>query len=126
MPPALVRGQIAPLMFSARTLRERPELVDDFGRTLNGYPREGTARASLAVAIHRKSIVDRVGAIRVPTLVMCGREDLATPPENSRTIAARIPGARLEWIDDAGHLSAVERPDAVNASLVPFVRDNVA
>ncbi len=125
MPPALVRGQIAPLMFAARTLRERPELVDDFGRTVNGYPREGTARASLAVAIHRKSIVDRIGAIRVPTLVMCGREDLATPPENSRAIAARIPGARLEWIDDAGHLSAVERPEAVNASLVPFVRDNV-
>jgi pimeloyl-ACP methyl ester carboxylesterase len=125
LPPGLVESQIAPLMFCARTLRERPELAVAFGRTVNGYPREGTARAALAVAIHRKSIVDRIGAIKVPTLVLCGREDRATPPERSRTIAAKIPGARLEWIDDAGHLSAVERPEAVNAHLVPFVRAHV-
>lgn len=126
LPLALVRTQVAPLMFSERTLRARPEVVDEFSRTLNGYPREGTARATLAVAIHRKSIVDRLGAIRVPTLVLCGRDDRATPPERSRTIASRIPGARLEWIDDAGHLSAVENPDAVNTHLVPFVRAQLA
>jgi 3-oxoadipate enol-lactonase len=125
LPPALVQSQIAPLMFAEKTLRDRPELAEELGRTVNGYPREGTARASLAVAIRRKSIVDKIGAIKVPTLVMCGREDRATPPDRTRTIASTISGARLEWIDDAGHLSAVEKPDAVNRELVPFVRANV-
>jgi 3-oxoadipate enol-lactonase len=125
MPPALVRGQIAPLMFSGATLRERPELVEEFSRTVNGYPREGTARASLAVAIRRKSIADRIEAIKVPTLIVCGREDKATPPDRSRTIHMKIRGSQIAWIEGAGHLSAVEKPDEVNAVLVPFVRDHI-
>jgi 3-oxoadipate enol-lactonase len=125
MPISLVSSQIAPLMFSKRTLRERPELVVDFCRTVNGYPREGTARASLAVAIRRQSIVDRLKTIQAPTLVVCGREDRATPPKNSETIASNISGSRLEWIEDAGHVSALERPEAVNAKLLPFVEQHL-
>jgi 3-oxoadipate enol-lactonase len=126
LPPKLVDRELAPQMFSERTLRERPELKDQFARTVNGYPREGTARASLAVAVRRKSITDRLGLIRAPTLVVCGREDRATPPRCSEAIASRIKGARLVWIDDAGHLSAVERPLAVNAALVPFVQGHAS
>jgi 3-oxoadipate enol-lactonase len=125
VPLALVRSELATRMFSPRTLREKPELVVEFSRTLNGYPREGTARASLAVAIRRKDIVASLGAIKAPTLVVCGREDRATPPSNSETIAAHIPGARLEWIEDAGHLSALERPQAANSLLLPFVAANL-
>ena len=40
-------------------------------------------------------------------------------------IVAGIPGARLAWIDRAGHLTALEQPEAVNALLVPFVREHV-
>jgi 3-oxoadipate enol-lactonase len=122
IPLRLMQSQIAPLYFAARTLRESPEVVTDFCRTVNGYPREGTARATLAVAIHRKSIVDRLSEIKAPTLVFCGREDVATPPGRSETIASKIPGAQLEWVEDAAHMSAFERPEAVNARLLPFVR----
>lgn len=55
--------------------------------------------------------------IRVPTLVLCGREDVLTPPERHSEIADAIPGARLAIIDDCGHLSAMERPQAVTAVL---------
>jgi 3-oxoadipate enol-lactonase len=126
MPLSIARSQIGPLMFSKRTLRERPELVTDFCRTVNGYPRDGTARATLAVAVRRRSIVDRLKEIHAPTLVLCGREDRATPPKNSETIARNIPGARLEWIEDAGHVSALERPETVNAKLVPFVHEHLS
>jgi 3-oxoadipate enol-lactonase len=125
MPLSLVRSQLAPLMFSPRTLRERPELVVEFSRALNGYPREGTARASIAVSIRRKDIVSRLGEIKAPTLVVCGREDRALPPKNSETIASHIAGARLEWIDDAGHVSVLERPEATNPLLLPFVAANL-
>ena len=62
MPPALVDAQLAPLFFCERTLRERPELVERFVRAANGFPREGTARAALAVVVHRKDILPRIGA----------------------------------------------------------------
>jgi 3-oxoadipate enol-lactonase len=125
MPPLLVDRQIVPLFFADRTLREQPELVERFVRAANGFPREGLARAALAVVVHRRDILGRIDAIRAPTLVVCGREDRATEPDNSERIAARIPGARLVLIDGAGHLSALERPREVNEALVPFVEANL-
>jgi pimeloyl-ACP methyl ester carboxylesterase len=53
-------------------------------------------------------------SIKCPTLVIVGREDALTPPALAEEIAAGIPGARLEMIPDCGHLSTLERPDAVN------------
>lgn len=125
LPPALVDREIVPVMFSERTRRERPDLVERFVRAANGFPREGLARATLAVDIHRKDVLERLRDVRVPTLVVCGREDRATEPACSERIAARIAGARLVWIDGAGHLSALEQPQAVNDALVPFVREQM-
>jgi 3-oxoadipate enol-lactonase len=122
MPPSLVSSQIVPLFFTERTRRERPEVVERFVRAANGFPREGTARAALAVVVRRKSILARLGAIHVPTLVACGEEDRATEPVHSEKIAAAIPGARYVVIPGAAHVSALEQPRAVTDLLVPFVR----
>jgi pimeloyl-ACP methyl ester carboxylesterase len=51
----------------------------------------------------------------VPTLVMCGRQDALTPLDHSEEMAAGIPGARLAVIEDCGHLSTMERPQAATA-----------
>ena len=64
----------------------------------------------------------RLGAIRVPTLVLCGREDRATEPVHSERNAQAIPGAKLVWIEGAGHRSALEKPREVTEHLVNFVR----
>jgi pimeloyl-ACP methyl ester carboxylesterase len=55
--------------------------------------------------------------IHCPTLVLVGRQDVLTPLELSQEIASAIPGARLEIIEDSGHLSTLEQPDAVNRAL---------
>ncbi len=125
LPPGLAEAQIAPAMFCDRTLAERRDLVDRFKRAAGGYAPEGTARAAMAVVIQRKDILPRLRDIRVPTLVACGREDRATEPVHSERIAAAIPGARLVWIEHAGHITALEQPEAVNAVLVPFVREQL-
>ena len=125
LPPALVEGQIAPVMFCDRTLAERRDLVERWKRDASGYPSEGTARAAMAVVVQRTNILSRLGDIRVPTLVACGREDRATEPVHSERIAAAIPGARLAWIEHAGHITALEQPEAVSALLVPFVREQL-
>ncbi len=61
-------------------------------------------------------------AIACPTFVIVGEGDEATPPELSREIAAAIPGSRLVLIPDSGHLSTLERPQAVTDVLVEWMR----
>jgi pimeloyl-ACP methyl ester carboxylesterase len=56
-------------------------------------------------------------AIRVPTLVLVGDEDALTPPEQAREMAGLIPGATLVVAPRCGHLSTLERPEAVKAAL---------
>jgi len=55
--------------------------------------------------------------IRVPTLVICGRQDQGTPLAASEEMVAGIPGSRLAVIEDCGHLSTIEQPQAVTALL---------
>ncbi|WP_248354706.1 alpha/beta fold hydrolase [Anaeromyxobacter oryzae] len=119
--PWLARTQIAPTMFSPRSRRERPELVDEFVRSATALPREALIRGALAVAIDAPDILDRLGAVEIPSLVVCGTEDRGYPPEASERMARGIPGAQLRWIEGAGHLSPMERPDDVNRALVSFV-----
>jgi pimeloyl-ACP methyl ester carboxylesterase len=52
-----------------------------------------------------------------PTLVLCGREDALTPMHLHEEIADLIPDSRLRVIERCGHLSALERPEAVTTAL---------
>ena len=56
-----------------------------------------------------------LSAIDVTTLVLCGREDAMTPLARHTEIAAAIPKARLAIVEDSGHLTTMERPQAVTA-----------
>ncbi|MBL1098260.1 alpha/beta fold hydrolase [Streptomyces coffeae] len=59
-----------------------------------------------------------LSSITVPTLVVAGREDPATPPAHAREIADAVPGADLLELAGAAHLAGVERPEAVTAALL--------
>jgi pimeloyl-ACP methyl ester carboxylesterase len=54
---------------------------------------------------------------RCPTVVIVGRQDALTPPDRAAEMAEAIPGARMVVIEDSGHLSALEQPQAVSAAL---------
>jgi pimeloyl-ACP methyl ester carboxylesterase len=58
-----------------------------------------------------------LGRIRCPTLVLVGEGDDLTPPELAKEIAGGIAGSRLIVVPECGHLSTIERPQAVNAAL---------
>jgi pimeloyl-ACP methyl ester carboxylesterase len=62
-----------------------------------------------------------LAAIRCPALVLVGAQDEATPPHLSDEMAAGIPGARLVKVPDCGHLSTLERPEAVTKALVDWM-----
>lgn len=62
--------------------------------------------------------------IKCPTLVLVGEGDQLTPPTLSEEIASGIPNSRLVVVRDSGHLSTLERPDAVNTALVEWMNWN--
>ena len=74
-----------------------------------------------AEAVWLADQVDRAGAIHVPTLVVCGQEDKVTPPVLSEELASIIPGAKLETIPGAGHISNLERPAEFNRIVEEFI-----
>ena len=125
IPYGMFIKEVATLMFAPRTLLERPDLLETTYRRAMGFDREGVSRSSLAVVVHRTSILERLGDVHVPTLVMCGREDLACPPDKSESITRAIRGARLVMIEGVGHMSTLEDPEAVNEHLVPFAQSVV-
>lgn len=58
-----------------------------------------------------------LAALTCPAVVACGEEDVLTPPESHREMAALIPGADLVMIPDAGHMTPLEQPEAITALL---------
>jgi pimeloyl-ACP methyl ester carboxylesterase len=64
---------------------------------------------------------DRLGSISAPTLVLCGEDDGMVPPENSRSIAELIPGARFQVIPQCGHLPMLEQPERVADGVFGFL-----
>lgn len=59
--------------------------------------------------------------IKCPTLILVGDGDTLTPPKLSEEMAGLIPGSRLVTVADCGHLSTLERPEAVNRALVEWI-----
>jgi pimeloyl-ACP methyl ester carboxylesterase len=66
-------------------------------------------------------LMDRIGDIKAPTLVVCGKDDQLTPPKYSEFLAQRIPQARLTLVEQAGHYVHLEQPDRVNAAIRQFL-----
>lgn len=69
----------------------------------------------------RPDATELLGRVRVPTLVLCGRHDGWAPLAQHQQIADRVANARLEVIDDAGHMSTMEQPAAVAAALARWL-----
>lgn len=61
--------------------------------------------------------------LRCPTLVLCGEDDVLTPPECSREIAQLVPGARLVLLPRCGHMLTMEQPEAVNRALLRWLEE---
>ena len=77
-------------------------------------------------ACHALATADQTAAtatLRLPTLVIAGSEDGASPPATVRGLADLIPGAAFHEIPGAGHLPCVETPAAWAALVGPFLRE---
>jgi len=71
--------------------------------------------------ISREDSSSLLADIKIPTVVVVGKDDTLILPDEGREIAAGIKGARLVEIENAGHMCMIERPQAVTKALVEFV-----
>lgn len=74
-------------------------------------------------AIRDADLTGAAKGITCPTLVLCGAEDGATPPELVRGLTEIIPDARYVEIAGAGHLPPVEKPQATAEAIHEFLQE---
>lgn len=72
------------------------------------------------LACDRFDVIDRLGEVRLPTLVICGEEDQLTPLKYSRFLVDHIPGAGLVTIPEAGHMVMLEKPQETTDAIAGF------
>jgi 3-oxoadipate enol-lactonase len=75
-------------------------------------------------AIRKLNILDRIGAIKLPTLVIVGEDDPGTPVAAAEAIHAGIAGSELVILPNASHFSNVEQADAFTGAMMNFLRSH--
>ncbi len=95
---------------------------DAWQRVLTPLP--GASLCHVAQGMTRFDLRGRLGAIRVPTLVVSGEHDRLFTPDQAREIAAGIAGAGVEVIPGAGHISSMDSADRFNRLLMMFLERN--
>src|SRR5690349_13880900 len=116
---AVANAQIAGLV--GKTTRDkRPDIYDAVHREIAQAPVDGIV-GSLEAMMARPDSTGTLATIDVPTLIIAGSEDVATPPREARAMHAGIAGSRVEILDQAGHLSNLERTAAFNTVVAEFL-----
>ncbi|MGV9323548.1 alpha/beta fold hydrolase [Streptosporangium sandarakinum] len=117
----LLEEVLPPLV--GRTTAERRAMV--YGRVrglVQSAPPRAVAWAQRAMAARPDSF-DTLRGLKVPALVLVGEEDGLTPRGDAEAMVEAVPDGRLAVIEKAGHLSAVEQPEAFNRALAGFIAE---
>jgi 3-oxoadipate enol-lactonase len=118
-PDRAMRG-IAPRLLSPETLRDRPEIVEQWIAIARDEPKRRLGLLGQLIAAGRHDAWEDLPGITLPTLVVTGDADRVIAPGNSRLLADRIPGARLHVIAGAGHDLPADRPEAMTTLITEF------
>jgi 3-oxoadipate enol-lactonase len=116
---AAVRDLQLRRFFTESFLAHNPDLADRVGRAVASTPPEGYVGSCLA--LRDADLTGLASTIRTPSLIIAGREDVATPPSDAEWLHEHIPGSRIAFLDDAGHLCNVEKPDRFNELVLGFL-----
>ncbi len=109
-------------IYSAEWLRSNAGEVAEIIARRSAYPASLAGFEAQRQAYLGHDCADRLGGIRAPVLLLTGTADGVVPAENSRLLAARIPGAELIAYPGAGHGFFDERRPQVVADIVGFIR----
>jgi 3-oxoadipate enol-lactonase len=115
-----VAEQMLPKMLGPGTQQGRPDVV----KALRVIMRNCSPQTIENALVAMRDRPDRTGeltSIAAPTLVIVGDADAITPPDVAESMAAAIPGAKLEVIVGAGHMAPMEQPEQVSRAMEKFI-----
>ena len=116
-----IRRNLLPA-FSPAFACEHDDAIEEIVRLrLESPVIEEAYRAQLSAALEFNA-ESRVKAIQAPTLILSGDADAVVPVQNSRNLAAKIPGAQLSIIEGGSHLFFIEQPDDFNQLVIEFLK----
>jgi pimeloyl-ACP methyl ester carboxylesterase len=96
-------------VFHPDSLVNKKEIVDQLGEVVFANSQDIIIQGLMALA-ERPETCSSLGEIKIPTLIICGREDVVTPLAQSEWMNAAIKGSKLQIIENAGHVSNLEQP----------------
>lgn len=109
-------------VFHEDSITNKPELVEQLRRVVFSNSEHIICQGLVALA-ERSDTCSITNRITVPTLIICGREDVVTPLEESKFMNKNIKGSVLHVINNAGHVSNLEEPAKFNKLLRDFLVD---
>jgi len=105
--------------FTASYASDHPQAMERIRRMILGTSVNGYCGCAAAVStLAQTALLDK---IRVPTLVLTGREDPAATPAMATDMHGRIEGSELQIIEDAAHLPNIERAAMFDAVMIDFI-----
>jgi len=111
-----------PIMERWFTRAFRENRVTEFSGYINMLERTpADGYIGTCCAIRDADLRGAAASIDRPTLVLCGDQDMATPPELSEKLASAIPGAQFFLVNAAAHISCVEQPEIFCSRLLNFL-----
>lgn len=110
-----LRSVFAPASFETRKAE-----VAMIRRVIMNTPEETLTAALLALAA-RTDTTPMLSALTVPALVVCGEEDILTPPQNAKDIHSRITGSELVLLNGGAHMSNLENSEGFNKAFLSFL-----
>jgi pimeloyl-ACP methyl ester carboxylesterase len=122
-----VTERVLPIMFGPDFLENPAQrgALERWRCIVTANDRRGIFRTGLRT-FSRGDVSGRLGQIVLPTLLLVGEHDRATPPSTLRDVHARMPHARFTVIPESGHSAPIERPGAVTGVLSDFLERHAA
>ncbi len=118
-PPAALEAFL-PKLVGETTKASRADVVAKIKDMVLATPKQGISDALHGIAARQDS-TPFLREIAVPTLVICGEEDVITPRAEAEILQKGITGAELAVIPKSGHLPPMETPEEFNAVLGKFL-----
>src|SRR5689334_17003392 len=119
-----IADAMLPKLLTPETVSKHPEVVKRVRDMMVKTKPEGAAAALHGMA-ERDDQTSLLAKISVPTLIMVGAEDAITPVADSEKMHAAIAGSHLVVLENAGHVSNIERTEQFNDALLSFLKESL-
>lgn len=118
--PEPVAWAMMPKLFAQCSSERCPGIIASVRQMVMATNPVAIAAAHRGMAI-RPDVTSLLPALRIPALIICGENDVISPPEEMKSIAQHMPNAQFALIPHAGHMAPMEQPEIVNSIIRRFL-----